>query len=124
MVQMLEKTGFKVDHAPNGKIGLEQMKTSDGCYYVVLCDLLMPVMSGFETVALICQWENDRFQQKNVPLKSMQVIIALSASQSLEEQERAIRCGFTSFVSKPVKITQLLQEIETAVRNNNPMPSN
>jgi len=115
MVQMLERAGFLVDHAPNGRNGLERMKNSDGCYHVVLCDLVMPIMNGFETVISFRQWENDHAQQKDESLKTQQVIIALSASQSQEDQDRALSCGFTSFVSKPVKIKHLLQEIETAV---------
>jgi len=107
MTRMLEQSGFEVSYAENGEVGLEKMKTST--YRVVLCDLTMPVMNGFEAVQSFREWETQQLSSD----RTKQVIIALSALETTEDQERAIYCGFSNFISKPVKIKELLNVIQT-----------
>jgi len=106
-IRMLTKIGFRVTHEDNGNSGLERMKAQE--YHVVLCDITMPGLDGYETVRLFREWE-----QQNTPSlrRNKQVIIALSAIQMPDHKEKAMSCGFNSFLSKPVKILELLHEIK------------
>mmetsp|Transcript_18530 Transcript_18530/g.24474 ORF Transcript_18530/g.24474 Transcript_18530/m.24474 type:complete len:868 (-) Transcript_18530:144-2747(-) len=107
-IRMLSKVGFQVSHAENGLLGLERMKLN--FYYVVLCDITMPGIDGYETVKRFREWEESELNSER--RKEKQIIIALSANQIPEDQQKAIDCGFNSFLSKPVKLKDLLTEIE------------
>jgi len=108
VTRMLNRAGFQVTHAQDGIAGLQKMKETN--YLVVLCDITMPGMNGFDCVKLFRKWEQQQMSALN--RSSKQVVIALSATQIQEDQQRAIECGFTSFLSKPVKIQELLAKIE------------
>jgi len=90
-----------VDIADNGKIGVEKYEAND--YDVILMDLQMPVMNGFEATAQI------RTSDSNIP------IIALSANTSKTEAEKCFTTGINDYLAKPYDPEELKGKIMTLV---------
>ncbi|MDI1232854.1 MAG: PAS domain S-box protein [bacterium] len=86
---ILEDFKFKYDIADNGKIAIEKMQTET--YDIVLMDLQMPVMNGFEATEYI----------RNT-LKSQIPIIALTADVTTVDLEKCKAAGMNDYVSKPL----------------------
>lgn len=91
---LLEKFGFEIDIAGNGKIVLEKLKRNK--YDIVLMDLQMPEMNGFETTYHIRKSKNP-----NIP------IIALTANVTTTDVEKCRAAGMNDYISKPIN-TKLL----------------
>ncbi|MBQ3799638.1 MAG: response regulator, partial [Treponema sp.] len=107
--QMLERKGVTVDVAENGKVGLEKFSNSeDGYYDLILMDIRMPVMDGFETAKEIQQL--DRSDAKEIP------IIALTADAYLQDEEKSTSCGMVAHIAKPVNADCLYETIERCIR--------
>jgi len=88
--EWLESEGVKVETAENGHIALEKLETS--VYDVVLMDIQMPEMDGFEATARIRALE--RF--KDLP------IIAMTAHALKGDREKCIGAGMNDYLSKPI----------------------
>ena len=87
--KMLEKMDIKVHWAENGKEAVNI--TSSGVRLdVILMDIKLPVMDGFEAARII------------LSRNPKQVVIALTAYARAEDRERFIRAGFTDYLSKPI----------------------
>ncbi|CAG4999532.1 Sensor histidine kinase RcsC [Dyadobacter sp. CECT 9275] len=84
---LLKKVGLQYDKAENGAEAVEKFRERG--YEMILMDLKMPVMNGFEATRLI------REQGSLVP------IIALTASAFTDEREKALSNGFTGYLVKP-----------------------
>lgn len=95
-----------VDIADNGKIGVEKFEAGD--YDVILMDLQMPVMSGFEASAKI------RTINPHIP------IIALSANTSKTEAEKCLATGINDYLAKPYNPAELKGKIMTLVYQKKP----
>lgn len=99
----LQNTGCELDHAMNGKIALEKMMQNE--YQIVLMDMQMPVMDGYEAVQQYREWEKEQ-DRKPIP------IIALTAYALKEDEEKCLIAGCTDYLSKPVNKEKLIQKIE------------
>jgi len=100
MAQMLELGGFEVEVANNGEEGVE--KALSWLPDIVLMDLRMPRMDGFEAIELIRANETTA----NTP------IIAISAWASGKHKKRAIDAGATEHFTKPVDLNRLMTTIK------------
>jgi CheY-like chemotaxis protein len=102
-VRMLEKRGHSVTVARNGKEALEVLKqqTPD----LVLMDIQMPEMDGFETTAIIR--EGDRKTGKHLP------VIAMTAHAMAGDKERCLAAGMDGYLSKPVRPAELFSVVES-----------
>lgn len=89
-----------VEIASNGQIGVEQMEQNR--YDIVLMDLQMPVMDGFDATKAIREFSN-------VP------IIALTANASVPEQERCLKVGMNDYLTKPFKPEELYSKVLAAL---------
>jgi CheY-like chemotaxis protein len=89
---MLRQRGLSVDLATNGRDAVEAAKT--GRYDVVLMDIQMPEMDGYEATAAIRAWEHETERQR-VP------IIALTAHALPADRARCLAEGMDDFVTKP-----------------------
>jgi len=96
MTKSLEKYGMKVISATDGREALEQM-TDHPEISIVLMDMMMPEMDGYESTTRIRQ--NPRF--KDTP------VIAVTAKAMLGDREKCIAAGASDYISKPVDIDQL-----------------
>ncbi|MBA3679847.1 MAG: response regulator [Bacteroidetes bacterium] len=95
---MLNDHGFEHDICNNGKIALEKMKTKT--YDLILMDIQMPVMNGYETTEVIRRQLNI-----NIP------IIAMTAHALPGEREKCLSHGMTDHISKPIKENELFNLI-------------
>ncbi len=105
VVRLLEKQGHSLVVAANGTEAVQAFETQ--VFDVVLMDVQMPQMSGFEATALIREKEKDRAGR--VP------IIALTAHAMKGDRERCLEAGMDDYVSKPIQIQQLFETIDRVV---------
>ena len=114
-VRILEKQGHLVEVVENGLEAYEAIKRNK--YDVVLMDVQMPVMGGFEATEKIRQWE-----KKSNPIDSLTFrtpIIALTAHVMLGDREKSLAKGMDDYVSKPLKPKLLMQTINKCIHNIN-----
>ena len=100
LVKLLSPLGFEVREATNGEDCLQQAKRYHP--HLILLDLVMPVLDGFET---------SRRLRKEPNLNEI-VIIATSASAFSEDQLLSYQAGCNNFLPKPVCFEQLLEMLE------------
>ncbi|RLD64635.1 MAG: hypothetical protein DRJ01_00065 [Bacteroidetes bacterium] len=103
VVTLLKKININVDVANNGKIAIEKFKNND--YDLILMDLHMPEMDGYETTQYIRKYFS--INKKNVP------IIALTAAAIKGEKEKCINAGMDDYISKPFKQKVFFKKIST-----------
>ena len=89
--------------ADNGKEALAVLEQN--VFDVILMDVQMPVMDGFEATKIIR--ENSQFA--HLP------IIAMSAGVTLDEQEKCHHVGMSDFIAKPINPVQMLEKIKQHV---------
>jgi CheY-like chemotaxis protein len=100
IVNLLEPLGFTLVEASNGQEGLD--KTQELQPDLIIADLAMPVMNGFEMTRLLR--ESEAFQHKP--------IIASSASVSNIDRQQSLAAGYDDFLPKPVSAAELLDQLE------------
>jgi CheY-like chemotaxis protein len=106
-VHLLEKRGFSVIVAGNGREAVEAFANNQ--FDVVLMDIQMPEMDGFEATAAIRAKE--KLAGGHVP------IIAMTAHALKGDQERCISAGMDGYVSKPIRTSELFSTIESMLQN-------
>lgn len=97
---MLEPIGFELEEATNGQDGLD--KAVEFQPDLILADLIMPVMDGFEMMRQLRQLSE--FQNT--------IIIAISANAFEVSRRNSLECGCDDFLSKPVQAEELLEKIK------------
>ena len=104
-MELLGELGFEIDPAENGMIALEKMRDSDPDYYdVVLMDLQMPVMDGWQASVAIRALPDKA--KARVP------IIALSANALERDLRKSRECGLDAHLRKPMDLALLLRTME------------
>ena len=107
---ILSDAGFTTEVAENGQVALDMVKQSEpGYYQLVLMDIQMPVMSGYEATKEIRQLENR--QLASIP------IIAMTANAFEEDKKAALNCGMNAHISKPIDIDKLLETLDNILSN-------
>jgi len=94
----LQKMGHFVDVAENGEVCLQKVKEKD--YDVVLMDVQMPVMDGYEATQRLRAWEKETGRK---PLR----IIAMTANAEKSERTYCLSIGMDDYISKPFKPERL-----------------
>jgi PAS domain S-box-containing protein len=97
---VLEKYGYTVDTASDGREALSKFKANPGIDLIFM-DIQMPVLDGLEAARLIRALEEGLDRMFRVP------IIALTAHAMKETREACMECGFTDFLTKPINQTVL-----------------
>ena len=95
---ILEDLGYELDIAGNGKTAIEKLQTNS--YDIILMDLQMPEMNGFEATAYI----------RNV-MNSQIPIIALTADVTTVDVEKCVAVGMNDYISKPIDEKLLYSKI-------------
>ena len=104
--EILEEYGFVVDTAENGAIAVEKVAAAKpGDYDLVLMDVQMPVMNGYEATREIRQLEGPALAE--IP------ILAMTANAFDEDRKNALECGMDGFLSKPIQIEELIQTLQS-----------
>lgn len=106
--RLLEKRGFEVTVAEDGKVALRELNKE--MFDVVLMDVQMPNMGGFEATAVIRNRE--KATGAHVP------IIAMTAHALKGDEERCIAAGMDAYISKPIRTSELFATIAKFVRRN------
>ena len=105
LAQMLELNGFEVAVASDGLEGVEKART--WLPDLILMDLRMPKMDGFEAIKVIRAEDNTN----QIP------IIAISAWASAKHKERALAAGANEHFTKPVDLNRLLTTISRYLKD-------
>ncbi len=107
---MLQKEGADVTKAWNGLEAVEIFRKSiDGEFDVILMDIMMPVMNGYEATKLIRSL--DREDARKIP------IVAMTANAFTEDRMRAKEAGMDEHISKPFDVKLLLKVIHKLTEN-------
>ena len=100
-VEILNEYGCMVDTAENGAEAVKKIKNSNpGDYDLVLMDVQMPVMNGYEATRQI--------RTLNDPVLAGITIIAMTANAFDEDRKKAQECGMDGFLTKPIVIEELI----------------
>ena len=103
-LEILNEYGFLVDTAENGAEAVEKVKNSmPGNYDLVLMDVQMPVMNGYEATKVIRALDN--------PALAGITILAMTANAFDEDRKEALECGMDGFLSKPIVIEELIDAL-------------
>lgn len=104
-VEILNEYGFLVDTAENGAEAVEKVKNStSGKYDLVLMDVQMPVMNGYEATKQIRALDD--------PALAEITILAMTANAFDEDRKKALKCGMDGFLSKPIVIEELISTLQ------------
>ena len=102
--EILREYGFRVDTAENGAVAVEKVRTAaPGSYDLVLMDVQMPVMDGYTATRQIRALEDPALAE--IP------ILAMTANAFDEDRRNAMESGMNGFLSKPIVIGDLVQEL-------------
>ena len=109
-VAILENAGFTIDIASNGEEAVEKMEQApDGTYDVILMDIQMPKMDGYEAARRIREMENQN--KATIP------IVAVTANAFEEDRKVALEAGMNGHLAKPYDINAIMQTL-SAILNN------
>jgi signal transduction histidine kinase/CheY-like chemotaxis protein/integral membrane sensor domain MASE1 len=97
---MLTYAGASIEAVDNGAAALERLRTDAGRYDLVLMDVQMPEMDGFEATARI---RNE--------LRLTLPVLAMTAGVMESEREQCIVSGMNDFIAKPIDVEQMLRAI-------------
>ena len=102
--EILREYGFLVDSAENGAVAVEKVSTAaPGSYDLVLMDVQMPIMDGYTATRKIRALDD--------PARAKLPIIAMTANAFDEDRRNALESGMNGFLSKPIVIDDLVQEL-------------
>jgi len=98
---LLQKLGCSSDHAENGEVALQMLSQAQpGLYSMILMDLRMPVMDGFEATRIIKE------------TYFLETVVALTADDSFDVREKCEAIGFDDFATKPLNWEGLASLLE------------
>ncbi len=105
IVKGLVQTGYTVDHAPDGELGL-RMATSEP-YAAAVVDIMLPKLDGLALVA--------KLRQGKIALP----VIILSAKRSVSERVKGLEAGGDDYLAKPFAFSELLARLHALLRRTN-----
>lgn len=104
-VTILGDAGFSTEVAENGQIAVEMVTNSEpGYYQLVLMDVQMPVMNGYEATRAIRKLDNKALA--SIP------ILAMSANAFEEDKQEALKCGMNGHIAKPIDVENLFDTLD------------
>ena len=108
-VAILSEAGYSVEIAGNGQIAIDMLKNSEpGYYQLVLMDIQMPVMNGYEATKEIRKLENKELA--SIP------ILAMSANAFEEDKQEALKCGMNGHIAKPIDVKILFNTLSEILK--------
>lgn len=103
--ELLSEIGLVLEHAENGQICVDMFSNEEPGYYdVILMDLRMPVMTGYEATTAIRAL--DRPDAKEIP------IIAMTADAFSDDIKKCLDCGMNAHIAKPIDIQEVVAKLE------------
>ena len=106
---VLTRDGFQVEEAENGDVAVEKVSASEPGYYdVILMDIQMPVMNGYEAAKAIRGLEQKELA--DIP------IIAVTANAFEEDKRAAREAGMNGHIAKPLKVKELREQLAVCLQ--------
>ncbi len=104
-VAILEDAGFYTEVAENGRTALEMLERSEPGYYrLILMDIQMPVMNGYEATREIRKLKNKELS--SIP------VLAMTANAFEEDKQKALECGMNGHIAKPINVDILFETLD------------
>ena len=100
LAALLEQEDYRVLQAPNGAEALKLLESQPGQCQLILLDLMMPIMNG---------WDFRKLQKRKAALADIPVVLMSAGAQIAFAVEDLDAAGY---VTKPVEITDLLEKVE------------
>jgi len=108
-VEILKELGMEIEVAANGQICLDMLTEAPEHYYdIVLMDIQMPVMDGYEAARTIRALEDKK--------KASTPIVAMTANAFIEDKMAALKSGMDGHLAKPIDVPELIKVISTVLR--------
>ena len=105
---LLSDAGFKVETAVNGRDAVEHLQVAEPGYFdLVLMDIQMPVMNGYEAATAIRALPEP--QRASIP------ILAVTADAFEEDRQRALDCGMNGHLAKPIEVDKLFGILDSVL---------
>jgi len=101
---LLEDTQLNVDTAENGLIAVEKFKSNPQKYDLIVMDIQMPEMDGYEATRAI--------RAMDVPTAKTIPIIAMSANVLKEDVDRSLESGMNDHLAKPIDENSVIEKIK------------
>jgi len=105
VVMLLESTGIEIDQAVDGVETLAKFQAAPDAYDLILMDINMPNMDGYEATR--------RIRESGLPRAGTVPIIAVTANAFREDVEKCLAAGMNSHLAKPVDIEALIGTLRT-----------
>ena len=107
---ILDRVGFEIDVAVNGQEAVGKVETSpDGYYDIILMDIQMPVMDGYEATKQIRELDD--------PAKSAIPIVAVTANAFEEDRKNSLHIGMNDHLSKPYDIPEMMRTLQSLLND-------
>ena len=106
--ELLRENGAHIIECASGSEAVDYIKYRNGIVNIILMDVCMPDMDGFEATRLIRQLEKDRWQ--DIP------IVAMTANAFDEDRKKALEHGMNGHIAKPIQVDKLLSILSEVIR--------
>ena len=107
-LELLGEYGFNMDTAENGAVAVDKIAAAaPGDYDLILMDIQMPVMDGYEATRRIRALKN--------PALASIPILAMTANAFEDDRKAAKRCGMNGFLSKPINLEEVIQTLRSVL---------
>lgn len=104
-IAVLSEFGFEIERAADGQECVDMLKKADAGYYdVILMDIQMPHMNGYEATKAIRAMDDEK--------KSQIAILAMTANAFEEDKREALKVGMNGHLAKPINVRELLKELK------------
>ena len=112
-MELLKEEGFLIDWVKDGQECFDKLEESDDGYYdLILMDIQMPILNGYDTTAKIRQMEN--------PKKATTPIVAMTANSFDEDIEMTQKAGMNGFIAKPLDAEKMFTILKQSIVENVP----
>lgn len=103
---ILSRAGYRLTLAENGSEAVDAFRASQGAFDLVLMDIQMPKMNGFEATHAIREYETGIPNSPRIP------IIAITAQSMKGDREKCLNSGMDDYISKPIKQDIVLEKVK------------
>ena len=110
-MELLKEEGFLIDWVKDGQECFDKLEESDDGYYdLILMDIQMPILNGYDTTAKIRQMENSK--------KATTPIVAMTANSFDEDIEMTKKAGMNGFIAKPLDSEKMFTILKQNIEKN------
>jgi signal transduction histidine kinase/CheY-like chemotaxis protein len=112
IITMLEETGIKIECAPDGKKALEMFAENPEKYQLILTDIHMPEMDGYEETRKIRELEKKWAEEGKYQTHKQIPIVAMTANVFKEDVKKCLAAGMNDHMGKPVDFNELINKLQ------------